>query len=230
MTEREWHGDDVTAMLTFLGGRISRRKLRLFGVACCQTIWPILIDNRSRQAVRVAARLADGEADEWERRKAYAAARQAYIDADDPSGTGNTGVTAGLLAALAAASTLPHFRTASDVAQVAQMAARARALMETRHGKPPPCGSPTERLRQAALLRDIAGPMPTPGMRPGWLSPTVRAIAEGAYLARDWQALPVLADALEDEGCADEAILKHCRGATAHVRGCWVIDRILGKE
>ncbi len=42
--------------------------------------------------------------------------------------------------------------------------------------------------------------------------------------------MPVLADALEDAGCADADILAHCRGHGPHVRGCWVVDLVLGKE
>lgn len=231
MTEREW-GDceDVAAMLTFIAGKVSPRKLRLFAVACCQTVWPILVDARSRQAVRVAARVADGEASEWERRQAHAAARQAYIDADDPSGERNNGVTAGLLAALAAACTLSAYRTASDVAQVAQLAARARSLMETVRGKLPPGGSPQERRRQAGVLRDIVTPFEPPALRPQWATPIVRAIAEGAYAGRDWQALPILADALEDEGCDDLKALAHLRGPGPHARGCWVLDALLDRK
>ncbi len=41
---------------------------------------------------------------------------------------------------------------------------------------------------------------------------------------------PILADALEEAGCTDAAILDHCRGPGPHVRGCWVVDLILGKS
>ena len=41
--------------------------------------------------------------------------------------------------------------------------------------------------------------------------------------------MPILADALQDAGCDDEAVLAHCRGAGPHVRGCWVVDLVLGK-
>ena len=41
--------------------------------------------------------------------------------------------------------------------------------------------------------------------------------------------LAVLGDALEDAGCTDADILKHCRGSGPHVRGCWVVDLLLGK-
>jgi hypothetical protein len=40
----------------------------------------------------------------------------------------------------------------------------------------------------------------------------------------------VLADALEDAGCTDDAVLSHLRGPGPHVRGCWVIDALLGKS
>jgi hypothetical protein len=55
------------------------------------------------------------------------------------------------------------------------------------------------------------------------------ASAAGAYEGRAVERLPVPADALEDAGCADPDILAHCRGAGLHVRGCWVVDLVLGK-
>jgi hypothetical protein len=51
------------------------------------------------------------------------------------------------------------------------------------------------------------------------------------YESRDFGPVPILADALQDAGCADEDILNHCRAASGvHVRGCWVIDLLLGKS
>jgi hypothetical protein len=74
---------------------------------------------------------------------------------------------------------------------------------------------------KAALLREIVGnPLRPPPqvrafgglMRVGWLTPAVRGIASRAYDLRDWEALPVLADALQEAGCEDEDVLMHCRG------------------
>ena len=42
--------------------------------------------------------------------------------------------------------------------------------------------------------------------------------------------MPVLADALEEAGCQDAIILNHCREPGGHVRGCWVVDLLLGKK
>ena len=48
--------------------------------------------------------------------------------------------------------------------------------------------------------------------------------------AREFGAMPILADALQDAGCDSDDILDHCRGDGPHVRGCWVVDLVLGKE
>ena len=50
------------------------------------------------------------------------------------------------------------------------------------------------------------------------------------YQSRDFAAMPILADALQDAGCDHEDILSHCRGPGPHVRGCWVIDLATGRE
>ncbi|MDY3556283.1 hypothetical protein R5W24_005446 [Gemmata sp. JC717] len=51
------------------------------------------------------------------------------------------------------------------------------------------------------------------------------------YESRDFSAMPILADALQDAGCEDGAVLDHCRDPHGvHVRGCWVVDLVLGKS
>ena len=65
---------------------------------------------------------------------------------------------------------------------------------------------------------------------PAWLSTTVIALAQGIYDEHAFDRLPILADALQDAGCDHADILDHCRGSGPHVRGCWVVDLVLGKE
>ncbi|MBN9516925.1 hypothetical protein J0H58_00170 [bacterium] len=62
-----------------------------------------------------------------------------------------------------------------------------------------------------------------------WRTEAVVALARGMYESRNFTAMSVLADALEDAGCSNDDILSHCRGDGPHVRGCWVVDAVLGK-
>jgi hypothetical protein len=85
--------------------------------------------------------------------------------------------------------------------------------------------------RLANLLRDIFGnPFRPVTFSPSWRTDTAVSLARQMYDARDFSAMPILADALQDAGCDDDDILTHCRGPAPHVRGCWVCDLVLGKE
>jgi hypothetical protein len=67
-------------------------------------------------------------------------------------------------------------------------------------------------------------------LSPQALSTEVAALAEKMYASRNFDAMPMLAKALEAAGCRDVTILNHCKRPGEHVRGCWVIDLILGKQ
>src|SRR5262245_38268352 len=61
MTEGEWLAcADLRRMLEFLGERASERKLRLFAVRCAAGVERLMRHRRSRHALRVAGRYADG--------------------------------------------------------------------------------------------------------------------------------------------------------------------------
>ena len=88
-----------------------------------------------------------------------------------------------------------------------------------------------ERAAQTELLRCVLGnPFRPVATNPAWLTPTVVSLAEGIYADRAYDRLPVLADALRDAGCEDPDVVSHCRGPGSHVRGCWVMDLVLGRE
>ena len=83
----------------------------------------------------------------------------------------------------------------------------------------------------AIWLRDIFGnPFRPVAFSPEWRTSTAVALAGQMYESRDFGAMPILADALQDAGCDSEDMLSHCRDENAtHVRGCWVVDLVLGK-
>jgi hypothetical protein len=84
------------------------------------------------------------------------------------------------------------------------------------------------------LVHDIFGnPFRPRSTDPRWLGRldgAVLHLARDIYDTRRWAEMPVLGDALEDAGCADPAILDHCRGPGPHARGCWLLDLVLARE
>ncbi len=93
----------------------------------------------------------------------------------------------------------------------------------------------SESGQQAVLLRDI---VPNPFRRLSdiprkvlaWNSGTVRHIADAIYEEAAFERVPILGDALEDACCDNADILNHCRQPGQHVRGCWVVDLVLGNS
>ncbi|MCE9560793.1 MAG: hypothetical protein K8U57_01935 [Planctomycetes bacterium] len=92
--------------------------------------------------------------------------------------------------------------------------------------------SVTNRFKLCGPFREVFGnPFWPVTFDPAWLTSTVVSLAQSMYESRDFSAMPILADALQDAGCDNDDILDHCRDEKqVHVRGCWVVDAILGKE
>jgi hypothetical protein len=216
VTEAEWlaceEPDALLAVLMRRGG--NRRRFHLFACACCREAWALLHDRRSRLAVRRVEQYAD--ADESDRLRGVCnMANAAYHEGARRDGP----FSAPALAARAAmwAATSGWCAAATGVA----------LALEAAYG----VTRPTTTRREAALLRDIFGNPFRPAAFSGELrTDTAVSLARRMYEARDFSAMPILADALQDAGCADEQILDHCRGSGPHVRGCWVVDLVLGKE
>jgi hypothetical protein len=92
-----------------------------------------------------------------------------------------------------------------------------------------------EQVVQCGLLRCIFGPLP---FRPitfdrswlDWKDSTIPKLAQAIYNDRAFDRLSILADALEESGCDNPEILNHCRQPGEHVRGCWALDLVLGRQ
>jgi hypothetical protein len=222
MTEAEWLGcenpNHALYLLQAVGNR-SRRKDRLAAAAGLRQFWAALSTEQQR-AVSAAERYADGEI---RFTKLRAAATRVG------SGAGGT---------------LP-----GAVAQVTHREVAAALWNATVLFLPVVVGGPVytnppfpearayaERGRpMMAILRCIFGNpfRPAPPVDPSWPAwngGTVPRLAQAVYDGREFDRLPVLADALEDAGCSDPDLLGHLRGPGPHVRGCWAVDLILGKE
>jgi hypothetical protein len=128
-----------------------------------------------------------------------------------------------------AARKLPS-ETGADAASRAAVARYAESMEATPLLASAEAGR-AEEVEQARLLRDIFGnPFRPITLDLSFLTPTVVQLAQAIYDNRAFNRLPELADTLHDAGCDNEEILNHCRGQGPHVRGCWVVDLILGKK
>lgn len=251
MTKKEWLSCRLPMeMLTFVRKKATGRKLRLFAVGCCRLTWHLLDEPTGRHLVEVSERLADGNSTKVEWAAAVIKAKQAretlnarqpkaYKRSRDAGEAGSCLITA-LDAAIATAS--PTGRDAAHSSSVA--AAHATGTHAARLASGPlyadaesyvaaeNVGRVGEYQRQADLVRDLFGPLP---FRPvtipsSLLTSSVTRLAQAIYDEHRFGDMPILADALEEAGCDNEEVLAHCRAATPHVRGCWVVDLVLGKS
>jgi hypothetical protein len=215
MTEAEWvAGKDLKKMLEFLRGTDSTRKLRLFAVACCRTILNAHVAPPNHDVNR-AELIADGlTAEQMRERPSSFLAGHFFLS------------SAGCAAAAvewAVTSPLTSKEAWFCVALAEEAAARRQLAV---------------RESQTDHLRDIFGnPFRPVSFDPVWRGPAVLALAQAAYHNRilpsgtlDPDRLAVLADALEEASCDNEEILGHLRGPGPHVRGCWAVDLLLGRE
>jgi hypothetical protein len=209
MTEAEWLAcEDPDPMLASLGATVSQRKLRLFSVGCCRSIWEKFEVPAVRELVELVERAAENPTAKFD----MGMAREVGIELpgsyrDTPLG----------------------FFLYGFLDPGALNAAAYTVFCSPRFGGPEGWRAVQRVIGQ--LLHDIFGnPFHPTTFLPVWRSSTVVALAQQMYESRDFSAMPILADALEEANCTDETILAHCRGAGPHVRGCWVTDACLGKS
>jgi hypothetical protein len=209
------------------------RKLRLYSVATCRRFWDRLPGAEARAAVETLEAYLEGQA-AWRdvvaaRRRASEAHLHTSAEANEqrPAATRLAEVHVGDYwgmvdftlnqCASQGGIEFPHrFDTGYNC-----IVAGLRPDLQARFPDP----------EQVALVRCVFGDV---GLRSGpdrrHVTKTAVGLARAMYDTRDFSGMPILADALQDAGCDDADILGHCRGDGPHVRGCWVVDRLLGKS
>jgi hypothetical protein len=232
VTESEWLAcTDPQPMLEFIRGKVSDRKLMLFAVACCRHLWND-INHKLQGVVEAAEMFADGKVDEQRLWEVFSKARQRVRSGSTPYNSGEYEIKSAVLATLRLGSDVP-LETASRSLLIAAYWAGPpgydRTSIEARYA-----AREEERARQTATVRCVFGHIfhgdsidPT---RLRWHDGLLVSMARQMYDSSDFAGMPVLADALEDAGCTNQDILIHCRRAGEHVRGCWVVDLLLGKS
>lgn len=237
MTEIDWfQSTDPRPLISFLLSNYGRsnidRKLRMFALACCRELWGTLADEPTRTALALVEHIADGDQRPTQVGVIQLPVGQAVIDCDasDLGPVGWLGPPQGK----GAEERFDMDAVPLNLARFLEEAACARNVLWPSDwlvnrfefaGLPP--------YRQLDFFRDVVRcPAQPVHFQQAWLRSNgalVRRMAERMYAAEDFADLPILADALEDAGCTSSEILDHCREPRRHVRGCWVVDLLLGK-
>jgi|SRR5579883_86379 len=222
MTESEWERcTDRARLLQFLQDRMSARKLRLFAVACCRQQRDMFSRVTHRRLIEAAEQCADGLGTIKELRT------RGELTSSKPEPLREKQHLASAMFYLAQENDVFTWETALGVVQSVSEAVAARLgdyIAEFHE-------SEREVFPQITLLHDITGnPFYPETVEPAWLTSTVVQLARTMHESRDFSAMPILADALQDADCDNDIILGHCHGPWPHARGCWVVDLILGKE
>lgn len=259
MTQAEWMAcTEPEKMIRLLCGKASDRKWRLFGLACCLRLRPILFSNQSSlndavdQAFAMTEQFADGLIDP------DAFHRTVYYKVDCRA-IAQEGPRAAVHAAAKAVRLLldwhserswgcdvdevgkdvffpeeeDHYleRNSDWAVQVSRLAVETVRCHARQDHK---AVRDAERAWQADLIRDLfSNPFRRPPLQRGWLNwndATIHRLAQRIYDERAFHLLPILADALEEAGCDNADILAHLRGTGPHARGCWAVDLLTGKE
>ena len=218
-------------MLGLFAGDASDRKVRLFLVACARRDHARHFDNRSLPLFRLFGDAIDaGEsyADGFESITRCEGLRNELLKEAATSPLVEAPCFADVGRAVLAWSCVPN-ATARAVEACCELAGW---YPNGTWGDPVFVATQTgEKREQSVLLRDIFGnPFHPTRFSTEWRTDTALVLARQMYESRDFSALPILADALQDAGCDSADILDHCRGPGPHVRGCWVVDLVLGKE
>jgi hypothetical protein len=234
MNEATWLAvNDAVALLGELyplhshhSGKPQDRKSRMYLLACARRQWPRL-PAACRAVVELAERFTDDPRGAAELGKAVAPVAERLFNSE--------GEPDDLEEAAAALAALGHPVPADAATQKPDgqswrgLAALVYLPFESRT---PSFGWVPPEFHSTRLLREVFGnPCRYLPLDPSWRTDTALALARQMYDARDFGAMPILADALQDAGCDSEDLLNHCRDAKQeHVRGCWVVDLVLDKR
>jgi hypothetical protein len=221
MTEQKWLDEEnLFVLLDATPIRQAERKIRLFGCACCELVDRWLIHPRARKALDRAYQYADGLLSDTSLSR-WASEIWEVCTSNSLKGSNKANQQAlQMIAHVCGSRNHADYRFVGHLLFVHEV---FDSFDET--------FVPTTRPLALALFRDIFGnPFRRTHFDPSWGTSNVLDIARTIYEEKTFDHMPILADALVDAGCNNEDILNHCHGSTPHVRGCWVVDWILGKE
>ncbi|VTR98685.1 hypothetical protein [Tuwongella immobilis] len=238
MTEAEWLGaPHLYTLIRLIEEKASERRRRLLACACCRRTWNLLPDDFIRDILELAEQYADGMVTSGHLRSVQ---NEPYFDDLQNQLRGRAQVKPQQsLRTLYAISAIRDLTSLSvnlvNIILDTSRNPRDDYIPTPIHNETTGGGSigydPNELDLKIRLLHDIFGPrLDSLPFVSTWRTSAAFVLAHQMYQSRDFSSMPMLADALEVAGCDNQEILRHCREPGIHVRGCWVVDLVLGNE
>ena len=239
MTESEWLACQTRpmAMFRYIQRKTTTRKLQLIGCAVCRILQEHLSDARLQDAIFALEQFADGTITEED----FVQVRSEiwHIVPENPpvlshgyvekaadhavSCVINPDVQSGIARAIEFVTTSVTWTTEKGSWKRVndQMRNKISTVLHEVIGNPFQKWSRTAPWAEGGLIQ--------PDGRTVALTDTVCGLAETIHQLQAFDRLPILADALEEAGITDVALLAHCRSEQPHIRGCWALDVVRGK-
>ncbi|QJW93189.1 hypothetical protein [Frigoriglobus tundricola] len=239
MTEADWlTTTDFETHVRFVADRLSPRRSRLLAAGFCRAASSLFDLPDLIAALAVVEEYADGLAPVAELDKARQFCRALALRANEAYTRHYDGGLSGAedyvrrelgwAVSFTAGGLVPVVDVGTRAAHAAVQARTGAGLLQSVADTP----ATAEQARvMLGVVWDVVGnPFRPVAFEPTWRTDTVVSLARQVYESREFGALPILADALQDAGCDNSHVLTHCRHESGHVRGCWVLDGVLGKE
>src|SRR5262249_30776145 len=218
MTEEEWRRESsIEPLMSAAFQHTSVRKVTLFACACCREVNREPAPEAVCKAIDITEQYRNGQVSRRTWRRAYQSVASARIELGQRYGSNPVGWDWYAVQAVC------ELFADAGYLRIPRFLITARSLSPAKGKRLEACF--------CAILRDVFGnPFRLAAFAPAWRTSTAVQLARQMYEAREFSAMPILADALQDAGCENAEILDHCRGSGPHVRGCWVVDLVLGKS
>jgi hypothetical protein len=237
MTEADWlSGQSAVELLRYIEPTTSDRKLHYFGIACARRIGMLVPLPASLHGIDVLEGYVEGTCD-------AAAIKAVSWDVEGAAFAAEHGtgipwiehfeeIPDDVLRELVAHPDYPLRPVRQLLISAAYFVDAVVSTIPPERGfRESPQGWGWSLFQPVSLVHEVFGnPFRKAKVIGRWKTEAVVGLARGVYDSRDFSAMPVLADALEDASCEHADIINHCRNAGPHVRGCWVVDAILGKK
>ena len=223
MSEQEWlQIEKPIPMLAYVQSSIGDRPLRMFALALYRSYWEYLEGNDSRAIVTFAESMADNDLPKQQLKEMSELASEVYEAYEFNPLCRCIHFLLRTSMRFENKPFMEYWFGADNASEVLLFEIQDMENLT---------GHRVDFSYLCKIIRDIFGnPFRPVTFHTNWRTPTTQSLAQTMYDNRDFSAMPILGDALEEAGCDNDDILRHCQDKSEHVRGCWVVDLVTDRN